>query len=93
MALELLCSIAFKSEKRIILPSLAKVYKIDFRNYKISFYNDNPGKKNYLELSTWAVPLNAREMDFEFRTDRIGGYITSSRFYDANGNLLKIGNR
>jgi len=93
MALEFLCNIAFKPEKRIILPSFSKVYKIDFQNYKISFYNDNPGKRSYIKLYTWAVPLNAREMDFEFRTDRIGGYITSSRFYDANGNLLKIGNR
>ena len=93
MTLEFICSITFEPEKKIILPSSANVYEIDFQTYKISFYHDNPGKKNYIELGTWAVPLNAREMDFEFRPIRSGGYITGSRFYDANGNLLKIGNR
>ena len=93
MALEFICSITFEPEKKIILPSSANIYKIDVQTCKIRFYHDNLGKRNYVELNTWRVPLNAREMDFEFRPIRNGGYITGLRFYDTSGNLLKIGNR
>ena len=45
MTLEFICSITFEPEKKIIMPSSANVYKIDFQTYKISFYHDNPEKR------------------------------------------------
>jgi len=92
MALELLCSNEIMKGNKIILPRGANLYKMDFSNNKIDFCYSNPGK-NCLELNTWKIPLNAREIEFDARSDKIGGYIVIPMFYDANGNLLKIGNR
>ncbi len=92
MALEFICAKALEQGKKIILPRSANIYKIDFLNKKVSFYYSNPGGV-YLGLNTWKVPLNAREMDFDIRSDKIGGYIIFSRFYNLKGNLLKIRNR
>ena len=92
MALEFICDNALEHGEKIVLSRCANSYKLDFSKNKIIFYQDNPGDK-CLELNTWKIPLNAREMEFEFRSDRIGGYIVFSRFYDVRGNLLKIGNR
>lgn len=92
MALELLCSNEIMKGNKIILPRDANLYKMDFSNNKIDFYYSNPGK-NCLKLNTWEIPLNAREIEFDVRSDKIGGYIVIPMFYHANGNLLKIGNR
>jgi len=92
MALELLCSNEIMKGNKIILPRVANMYKMNFSKNKIDFYYSNP-EKNSLELNTWKIPLNAREIEFDAKTDRIGGFIVIPRFYDVNGNLLKIGNR
>ena len=92
MALGLLCSKEIMKGNRIVLPRDANLYKMDFSKNKVDFYYSNPGKKG-LELNTWKLPLNAREIEFDVRTDRIGGFIVIPMFYDANGKLLKIGNR
>jgi len=77
---------------KINIPKDANVYEIDTENYKINFYHSNPSKIGF-RLHTWKTPLNATEIEFEMRTDRIGGYIIIPSFYDRKGNLLKIGNR
>lgn len=92
MALEFICSHTIESGKRIILPRGANTYKLDLGDDKIYFYYDNQGIKG-VELHTWKLDPNAREMDFRFDQIKTGEYITFSRFYDCKGNLLKIGNR
>lgn len=92
MALEFICSQTVKSSRKLILPRSANIYIISLLNNEISFYYSNPGNVG-LELNTWKVPLKAREVDFEVKSDRIGGYVAIPRFYDFKGNLLKIGNR
>ena len=92
MALELISYFEIESNKRIILPRHSNVYKINLDNWKVEFYRDNPGI-NVLELNTWKIDKNAREIEFELREDKIGGYILIPRFYESNGKLLKIGNR
>jgi len=92
MALEFLCSDKIESGKKIILSRCANLYYLDFSNNKIDFYYSNP-RINGVELNNWEIYQNTREMDFEFRNDKIGGYIIIPRFYDVKGNLLKIGNR
>ena len=92
MALEFICFNQIVKGKQIILPRNANLYKMDFSNNKIDFYYGNPLIK-LVKLNTWNIIQNAREMGFDIRSDRIGGYIIISKFYDTNGNLLKIGNR
>jgi len=92
MALEFLNYDKIESNKRINLPKHANVYYLNLPKKTIVFYHSNP-KKKIINLNTWNLHENAREMDFEFRDDKIGSYIIIPKFYDSKGNFLKIGNR
>jgi hypothetical protein len=92
MALKFLNYNRIEPGKKIILPRCANLYHLDFSKNKIEFYHSNPKTKG-IELNTWNLHKNAREIDFEFIEDRVGGHIIIPRFYDNKGNLLKIGNR
>ena len=92
MALERLFTNIIEQGKKISIPRGGNIHKIDTLKKKIYFYKDNPGKE-YLKLGFWKTPSNAKKVDFEVKNIGIGNYIIIPRFYDINGNLLKIGNR
>jgi hypothetical protein len=92
MALELICDAIIESNKKINIPRCANIYRINSADKKISFYHSNPGNEDR-ELSTWKIPIGAREVEFTIYREHNQSILQSPAFYDPKGNLLKMGNR
>jgi hypothetical protein len=103
MALELICDASIEPDKRIAVPRMGNskgilIYQVvsDEKNpdiKKIEFYEADEKEAEKFTLNRWRVAPNARKMEFMFYKYNGDCFIGPPAFYDANGNLLKIGNR